>query len=160
MVAHGDELIAMSGRYLPEDRQIQDMNRTTCGCAKNVWGGDRALFPAISDKLYEVPNVGVIPEFYGRITENVGTRGIHLDVQKTPEVDTKLRKLSKQRKASECSKSKIRDQDGCFSTPSGLAGKKNPDRTASTEARLVYDLRAANRGFRKGICFLSGYIRS
>ena len=137
--------------YIPVVRQIQDINLPLQEtCASNVWE-DRRNFPEVTEKLYEIPTVGAAPEFYGRIPETAGSRGLPREVQKTPEIARKLRKLIRQRKAFVCSKSKLSDMDGFSPTPSGLVEKRNPDRTASVGARLISDSRAVKLGFRKRI---------
>ena len=149
MVLYGDQLVEASGGYLPVVRLIQDMNLALQGtCAANV-RGDRKMCPSMSDKLREILTVGVTPEFYGRIPENVGARGLPHEVQKTPEIAKKLRKLIRQRKAFACSRSKIRGNEGFPPTPSGLLEQKNPDRAASVDTRLISDLVSVNLEFSK-----------
>ena len=111
--------------------------------------GKSGIFPSISDSLYEILTVGVIPGFYGRVPEKVGTRGLPQEARATPDIAKKLRNLIVQWDAFVCSESSLQDRGGFAPTPSRLVGKKNPDRTASVDNRLISDIGAVNRGFTK-----------
>ena len=137
----GDCLNEISGESRVSARHIRNIvleKREHLITGLRCW---RSKAPELAGQVIDYHSMGVIPVYRGGAPPTPRVRGFPYKPKQSLEIMEKLRKDVRQGRISVCATKSISDYDQLVCTPPTLVTKKLPDRTLSTEMRLISDAR-------------------
>ena len=140
----GDRLNNLSGEVRISARHIQNLilkKRSHLITGLKCWGGKD---PQLVDQIIDYHSRGVIPIYRGGSPPTPRVRGFPYKKQQSMEIMEKLWKDVRNGRMLVCTSRTISEYDQIACTPSTLVTKKMPDRTLSTDMRLISDVRLIN----------------
>ena len=102
------------------------------------------LSPDLGEKLKEVHRIGVQPIFRGETPHGERERGLPYARHQSKEIAEKLWKDVSKGRMFMCSAETVGNNPEILSSPSTLVPKRLPDRTLSSDKRLIADMRGVN----------------
>ena len=140
----GDRLNNLSGEVRVSARHLQDLILKKRSHLINGLKRWRDRGPKLIDQVIDYHSRGVIPVYRGGSPPTPRVRGFPYKKQQSMEIMGKQWKDVRNGRMLVCTSRTISDYDQIVCTPSTLVTKKMPDRTLSTDMRLISDVRLVN----------------
>ena len=149
LMERGNDLVARMGDIRDAVRQVQECRlRSGEDLSPNIKEVTH-LPPELGKQVQELCRIGVCPVFRGETPKGERERGLPYSKGLSEEITKKLWKDVVAGRMFICTAKIIGSDPKVLVSPSTLVPKRLPDRTMSSEKRLIADLRSANNYTRK-----------